>query len=256
VTGTPALTIRHLAGVSCPHGVTGRDGGVSHPPFDSLNLGLHVDDRADHVLENRRRLAGSLGVDALHLTFSAQVHGAGVAVVGSAERGRGALDHADSLPGADALVTATADIPLVMLGADCVLIVLHDPGAPALAVAHAGWRGAVGGVVEATIEVMVGRFGARPERLEAALTPAIGVCCYEVGAEVTRAFPGTHVVTDAGRSFLDLPGAVTARLLRAGVRRVGASAQCTACRPDASFSYRSVGGTPTGRHAVVAWLPA
>jgi YfiH family protein len=204
------------------------------------------------VLENRGRVAGVLGIEAGRITWAEQVHGAGVAVVGEEDAGRGSRDHDDALPGVDALVTSALEVPIALLAADCVLVLLHDGVAGALGLAHAGWRGTAAGVIEETIEALA-RLGARPERTEAALSPAIGPCCYEVSGEVAAAVGEAYARRESGRTWLDLPGAVTARLRAAGVRRIAGSPGCTRCAPERWFSYRAAGGT-TGRHGVLAWL--
>lgn len=120
--------------------VTTRHGGVSEGPYDSLNLGLHVGDDADRVLTNRALAARRFGVALDTMVFAQQVHGAGAALVGVAERGRGTTGLDDAVPSADILVTAAAETTLVMLVADCVPLALIDPEARVLAAVHAGWR--------------------------------------------------------------------------------------------------------------------
>jgi YfiH family protein len=219
---------------------------VSVGSYRSLDLGLHVGDDPSAVLENRRRVAGSVGFEVEDLVFAEQVHGAGVAVVGEPGGVRA---------GADALVTAVPRIPLVTLAADCVLAGLHDPAVPAIGVAHAGWRGLVAGVLEATVEALAG-LGARPERIEAALSPAIGPCCFEVGDEVVNAVGEAYARSVGGRTTVDLRAAAAARLIEAGVdpARIVASGECTVCRSEDWFSHRGMGGRPTGRHGLVVWL--
>ena len=119
--------------------VTGRDGGVSTGPYESLNLGLHVGDDPENVVENRRRAAAALGLALEDMVFCHQTHGRDVAVVDGRHRGRGTTRTEDALP-ADALVTATPDVGLAVLVADCVPIVLYDPKAHVLGTVHAGWK--------------------------------------------------------------------------------------------------------------------
>ena len=217
-------------------------------------MGLHVGDRADHVLRNRDRLARSAGLDPERAVWAEQVHGAGVAVVGPGDVGRGARDHAEAVRGVDALVTKVSHLPLALLAADCVLVALHDPVAGVLGLAHAGWRGTAAGVLEATLDALV-RLGARPDRTEAALSSAIGPCCYEVSPEVAGQVGEDHAIEIDGRTMLDLPGAVAARLRSRGVPLVTAPPGCTRCRSETWFSYRAATDGRTGRHAVLAWLP-
>jgi YfiH family protein len=247
--------MRRLPGISVPHALTLRRGGTSRHPHASLDLGLHVGDDPERVRENRRRVAAALGLDPDHLTFAEQVHGAAVAIVGAAERGRGARRHEDALPGVDALVTATPGVPLAVLAADCLLALLHDPRARVLGVAHAGWRGLAAGVLEASLEAMES-LGARPGELRVGLAPGIGPCCFEVGPEVVAAIGPEHARRARGRETVDLHAAARARLVDRGVRpdRIGADAACTVCSPEDLFSHRGSGGGPTGRHALIAWL--
>jgi YfiH family protein len=232
------------------HGFTTRAGGVSAPPFDSLNLGMKWGDGRENVLENRRRLLGASGASALYL--ARQVHGAQVVQV---------------RPGDDPAIVAgeeadavCSDAPGLAVGvyvADCVPLVLADPRTGAYAAVHAGWRGTVAGVVEATVAALARSYGTRREELRVALGPAIGPCCFEVGPEVAAAFaaalPGAAgvVVEQTGRKpHVDLRQALRLQLLGAGVAAVGidAGGPCTMCDPAGRFySYRR-DATHTGQH--------
>jgi YfiH family protein len=176
--------------------VTRRAGGVSAGPYESLNLSLAVGDDPGCVLENRRRLAAWFGADLEDFVFARQVHGAGVRVVGEADRGSGTRTQEDAIPETDALVTTTPGVVLAILTADCVPIVLHDPVAGVLACVHSGWRGTVARVGAAAVAVM-GKLGARPEDILAGLGPAIDPARYQVGPEVREA------VTEAFGSVAD-----------------------------------------------------
>ena len=166
--------------------VTTRHGGVSAGPYATLNLGLHVADEAADVLVNRRRAAAALGADLDDFVFCHQVHGRRVAVVSAADRGRGALSLDDAIASTDALVTTDPGTVLAILVADCVPIILTDPEAGVLACVHAGWRGTVAGVTGSTLHAMQA-LGARPERIQAAIGPAVAADRYQVGPEVAAA---------------------------------------------------------------------
>jgi hypothetical protein len=235
--------------------VTTRAGGVSGPPYDSLNLALHVGDEEEAVLENRRRAAATLGAGIDDLVVANQVHGAHVEVV--AEPGRGARSVLDAIADIDALVTTVPGLVLTVLVADCAPVVLFDPTARVLACAHAGWRGALGGVIEATVGTMTS-LGADPSRLVAGIGPSIGRERYEVGADVVAAAAG-HL-GEAGRFvrpgraehwFFDLQGAVHAILARVGIgeERI-ATASIDTGAPGPFFSARSEGRC--GRFALLA----
>jgi polyphenol oxidase len=166
--------------------VTARSGGVSSGPYAMLNLSLSVGDVPAKVLENRRRLAVGLGANPGDFIFARQVHGAGVRVVGGADRGSGAFTLDDAIDETDALVTTSPGVVLAILTADCVPIVLHDPVAGVLACVHAGWRGTVAGVSAAAVAVMES-LGSRPSDVIAGVGPAASPARYQVGTDVHQA---------------------------------------------------------------------
>jgi YfiH family protein len=222
----------HIA-IDLPGGTalfTTRHGGVSEGPYASLNLGSNTDDDPAAVAANRARAAELAGapVAALH-----QVHGTGVV-----ETAGGAI------PEADAQVSRGREHAPMVLVADCVPVALVAP--EAVGVVHAGWRGLHGGVIAAAVRALRDLGAAR---VAAAVGPAIGPCCYQVGDELRAAF-GTTAPT------LDLPGIAAAQLTAAGVADVHAAGLCTACatrdgRP-LFFSHRRDRGV-TGRQAGIAW---
>ena len=165
---------------------------------------------------------------------------------------------------ADALITTRPGVPLAVFTADCLAVVLAEPARGVLAVAHAGWRGTVAGILGRVVRTLIERFAVRPERLRAAIGPSIGPCCYEVDEPVVgplqAAFPSdcrrwVAAAGAPGKWWLDLWRANTDQLVAAGVP-AGSIANprlCTACRRDLFFSYRKEGRT--GRLAVLARLP-
>lgn len=258
------VTLYELDRLSADPGVlacfSARDGGVSAAPYDTLNLGLHVGDDTQAVLENRRRLARALGVEPSAFVFAHQVHGSAVALVGADERGRGSLGEADAIADVDALVTTERGVALAILVADCVPVILYDPHTPAVAVAHAGWRGTVAHVAAATVATMTRELGSDPATLVAAIGPSIGPDSYEVGAEVAEraeaSYPGAQLTRarEHGGLLLDLWRANLLDLLAAGVRRanVEVAGLDTLDRDARLFSHRRM--QPTGRFAAVAML--
>jgi YfiH family protein len=228
-----------------------REGGVSAPPFDTLNLSLSVDDRPEDVLENRRRLCAAVGVPQDRLVVPGQVHGTTLAWVGAAEAGRGARDRETVIHDHDGLLTATPGLGLVVSYADCVPVVIVAAGddGPAVAAVHAGWRGMLAGVVAAAAAEL-----RRRGRLVAAVVgPSIGPCCFAVDEELRRRFearfPGS-----SGPSTVDLWRCARMDLEAAGVpaESVTVTGLCTAS--DARFfSHRRDRGA-TGRHLTIAWL--
>jgi YfiH family protein len=214
-----------------------RQGGVSKGLYASLNLGRKLGDDPALVDENRRRLCETVGADAEGLALNFQIHSARV------NRARAA---ARAAPG-DGLWTDEPGLPMLALTADCVPIALvrSDGERPAAAVLHAGRVGLLSGIVEAG----VGALGSG--RLAAAIGPAIGPCCYDVGEEVAaryRARFGRSIVRD-GR--LDLWSAAERLLREAGVEHVERFDLCTVCDPDRFFSYRR-DGKPRGGQGVLA----
>lgn len=230
--------------------VTTRQGGVSRPPYDTLNLSFDVGDHPDLVQENRRRLALALGLSPDQLTTVRQVHGRGVAIAGA---GPGSMP-----PEADILLTGTPGRALLMRFADCVPILLWDPVHRAAGIAHAGWRGCYQRVPAAAVTAMTDTFGTRPQDLRVAIGPCIGPCCYWVGNDVASLFASTGAVRlDGHGKRVDLRQLVLEDLKRCRVpeENVEVSDHCTACRTDLFFSHRASGGR-TGRFgAVIALLP-
>ncbi|MFN3533472.1 MAG: polyphenol oxidase family protein, partial [Candidatus Brocadia sp.] len=122
------------------HFVSTRNGGFSHPPYDSLNLGLHVGDNPETVLKNRKRLASVLGIPLGNFTIAQQVHGCNVGIIGEESRSSGAFHCDTAISATDAMVTSTPNICLMVLQADCVPILFFDAKKRVIGVAHAGWR--------------------------------------------------------------------------------------------------------------------
>lgn len=247
-----ATSLRSLAWAASA--VTERAGGVSGSPYASLNLGLHVGDVAEKVIENRRRAAQSLGFRLEQMVCAEQIHGSAVAVAGPEMAGRGATASSDALPGVDALVTDTPGLLLTLFYADCVPVLLADPVRRVVAAAHAGWKGIVAGVVENTIMAMQSAFRTEAVDIVAQVGPGIGSCCFDVGHEVAIRFP-SPVVTDGpeeGKARIDLSAAVVFRLAAAGVATTNISvrSECTSCLPERFFSYRRDNGI-TGRMAAM-----
>lgn len=235
--------------------LTTRSGGVSEGPYESLNLGLHVGDDPERVLENRRRAAAALRAELEDLVFMDQVHGATVAVVDSTNAGRGALRLDDAIPATDALVTKDRDIVLVTLVADCAPVLVCDPIAGVLGVAHAGWRGTVAGVTTSLVETMCAE-GAALADMIGVVGPAISPGTYEVGTEVAQAFvdagyePAIH--DHAGHLHADVAGANALSLLYAGLNPENITLTAESSDDAAFFSDRAA--RPCGRFGMLARL--
>ena len=234
------------------HSITTRDGGFSSGDFASLNLGFHVGDDADIVRHNRRALAAEVGYDAEKLIAAQQTHGAHCAVVECSHAGRGALNWESALPATDAIVTAQSGLPLLILVADCAPIVLIDPAARVLAVVHAGWRGALGGVAANAVTQME-TLGARAQNIRAGIGPCLCPRNLEVGPEVAAQIEDKSGLQASGEKYLlDLRGLIQRDLQNAGVNQIEVSDICP--KDDADlFSHRGQNGK-AGRFGVVAWL--
>jgi polyphenol oxidase len=220
-----------------------RSGGVSAPPYSSLNLGSHVGDDPAAVAENRRRVAAALDLPAEPLWLD-QVHGVDVADA-----------DLDADPGpCDAAVTRRAGRVLAILVADCMPVLLASEDRAVLGAAHAGWRGLAAGVIESTVAAMA----VAPARIRAWLGPAIGARHFEVGDEVRAAFV-THAANSGaafshnarGRWQCDLERLARARLAALGVAQVWSASLCTYAQEEQCFSYRRDGRT--GRMAALIW---
>jgi YfiH family protein len=255
----------HLAACErLTHGITARHGGVSAPPYASLNLGLHVGDDPEAVIGNRRRVCGAVGVEFGAYTLSAQVHGANVALVAPEQIGAGRLDLADAIPDADGLIITQPGVMVSVLSADCVPLIFYDPTRHIGAVVHAGWRGTAAGIAGHTVRFLAEQCRCRPEDLLVGLGPSIGPCCYEVSEEVARrvsesagppACGGRGQVGNLSHGYVDLAVANRRQLLAAGVRgeHIEDAGVCTSCHAEEFFSERKL-GRPTGRFSTFVVL--
>ena len=220
------------------HGFFTRCGGVSEGLFGSLNCGFGSGDSPQKVARNREIALDRLGLSAERLVTCRQIHSAAVVTVERPWR-------REEAPSADGLVTAVPGIALGVLAADCAPVLLHDPVARVIGAAHGGWRGALGGIVEATIGHMTA-LGAERARIRAAIGPRIGRTSYEVGPEFRRAFladePGSKrwfaAAPREGHFLFDLGSCIAHRLARAGIARVEMADHDTVAEEDRFFSYR------------------
>lgn len=221
------------------HGFFGRNGGVSTGIFASLNCGPGSGDDRTHVVENRRRALAELtnAADSQLLTLH-QIHSAkALRVTGPWQIGEG--------PQADAMATNIPGLALGILTADCAPVMLADAEAGVIGAAHAGWKGALSGVVDSVISEMEG-LGAQHSRIAAAIGPCIGQQNYEVGEEFVATFEQTDKTNARwfvpsvrpGRFRFDLPGFVEWRVQAAGVSNVARIGHCTYAEKEDFFSYR------------------
>ena len=235
----PTLTSDSLSALhGIRHAFFTRAGGVSEGVYASLNSGIGSQDQPGNVSENRARMAAALGVAPTHLLTAYQIHSPTVV---TAER---PWSH-EERPRADAIVTNVPALAIGVSTADCGPVLMADAHARVIGSAHAGWRGALGGVLEATIDAME-RIGADRRRVVAVLGPTISQANYEVGPELVAQFvaddPANVCFFAAGErpghAWFDLPGYVVARLRAASVGTAENLARCTYAEPEQFYSYR------------------
>ena len=228
---------------------TTRAGGVSGSPWDSLNLGSHVEDNPDNVQQNRLRLAESADLTSERIGWLNQVHGTDVVEL--------TPDNVGQIAKADSSYTRHPGIACAILTADCLPVVLSDRDGTVVGAAHCGWRSLCGGVIENLVSVMA----VAPETLQAWLGPAIGPDSFEVGPEVRDAFldhgPKAVLAFRAegarpGHFMADIYALATLRLNHLGVSSVAGGGLCTVRDSNRFFSYRRDG--QTGRMATLVWL--
>ena len=231
-----ALSLSELAGIR--HSFFTRNGGVSHGVYASLNGGVGSNDAPEHVAENRARMAAALGVKPDRFITAYQIHSPDVVVADKpwtpSER-----------PRADAIVTRVARLAIGVSTADCGPLLFADGEARVIGAAHAGWRGALTGVIEATLAAME-KLGAKRSRILAALGPTISQANYEVGPEFVERFlaaDGTNArffapSERAGHAMFDLPGYISDRIQHAGIVNFENLGLCNYAEPERFFSYR------------------
>lgn len=220
------------------HGFFTRQGGVSTGIYESLNCGYGSGDKAGSVRENRMRVAAKLGIEHSNVLTVRQVHSSRAVV---ADMGRKQGD----LPEADAIVTAERGVGIGVLTADCTPVLFCDAAAGVIGAAHAGWRGALNGVIEAVIEEMEG-LGARRERICAAIGPAISQSAYEVGKDFRENFLAAdksnagffRELSKNGKPHFNLPGYCQMRLTQASIGSIEQMGLCTYGDESLFYSYR------------------
>ncbi len=235
---TPVLTAANLALPGVRHAFFTRKGGVSQGVYDSLNGGVGSSDAPEKVAENRARMAESLGVARERLLVPFQIHSADAQIVSKPWA-------ADARPRCDGLVTREKYLALGVTGADCGMLLFVDAEAEVIGACHSGWKGALTGMIEATVAAME-TLGAKRARTHVALGPAIGAASYEVGPEFVARFVDADPdfnsfftpATRADHALFDLPGFIATRVAAVGVasfENLGVDTYADAAR---CFSYR------------------
>ncbi len=248
---------------------TNRGGGVSEPPYDTLNLGFHTGDSPSRVLENRVILCRSLGIELERLTLLRQVHSDKVVKVGPGEEGAGSMSYEEGLDDADAMITENNNAVLCVLVADCFPVAIYSDEKVAFALVHAGWRGTYMDIIGRTVIMMSREFRVSPGTLYAVIGPGIHGCCYKVnrerGEQFLKKYNGVEaslrtikgfsqvVAEKNGIYHIDLAAAIRINLIRAGVQdeNIVDLGVCTHCDKD-FFSFRRDGDT--GRQAALFYV--
>jgi YfiH family protein len=235
---TPVVASDLSAHEGVTHGFFGRQGGVSSGLYSTLNCGLGSRDARSSVLENRARVARHLGTTGDRLLTCYQIHSADALVAAAPWT-------PETMPRGDAIVTKIPGIAVAALAADCTPVLFADPKARVIAAAHAGWKGALAGILPATVSTME-NLGARRENIIAAVGPTIGPDNYEVGPEFLATFAAVDdeyrtfftTRTDGGRPHFDLPRFVLHQLGRLGLGQIASATECTYANESRFFSYR------------------
>ena len=240
MSATPPFLVSPLLDLpGIPHGFFSRDGGVSRAPYASLNTGPGSGDAPEDVATNRRLCAEALGVAGDHLLTGYQTHSTDVLFVDGPWR--------DGPEKVDGLVTATPGLAIGVLAADCMPFLFVDPVARIIGAAHAGWRGALGGVLENTVAVMV-EHGADPSQIRAAVGPCLRQPNFEVGLDLVESFTAKHLEAERffapgetkDKRWFDLVSFGHWRLSEAGVTQFDDIGLCTLAQPNRFFSYRAM----------------
>jgi len=251
------LTSSQLSGIR--HGFSTRKGGVSLPPWDSLNLGVGRGDDPSAVLENYRRFFQVIEIPVERAVLSKQIHETAVRICTGADAGKGLFSSRDYT--ADALVTNEPDLPLVVFSADCGIILLHDPVQKAVGAVHAGWRGCAAGILEKAIQTMAEAYGSRPENIRASIGPCIGQCCFETDYDVPEAMlaalgneASPYLEQRGPKWHVDLSGLNRQWLLHAGLspEHMDSCEICSACHPELLWSHRKMGNARGAQIAVIS----
>ncbi len=236
------------------HGFLGRRGGKSVGPYASLNLSFRVGDDPKIVKDNICDMKKAVGMHDLRIITMSQVHGDHIVEVNDSR-----LKEAGE---ADGMITEQRNLFLAVLTADCVPILFSVSGQKLVAVVHAGWRGTMAGIALKMVHTLRDQYDVKPDSLEVAMGPAIGPCCYEIGADVSEQLvqrwgdlADRCLRTREGKNFLDLRELNNSLLEKAGVlpERIFKIGTCNSCASDDFFSYRRMG--ETGRQiSFIGWL--
>ena len=241
------------------HFISTRKGGVSAAPFDSLNVSFSVGDFPENVLENRRILAKTVGIAVENCIIPQLCHGTNIEIVRAEDRGRGIFSPENAFKETDALITNIPEICLWVTSADCTPVFFYDPEKQVVAMAHAGWKGTFSEIAAKTALKMQTDFACNLADIRVGIGTSIGVCCYEVSAELAEKFAhvfGEKVINARNEAFyLDLWEANKIQLEKIGIlpQNIEIANICTACHTDLYYSFRKETGN-TGRFCAGIYL--
>lgn len=245
------------------HLISTRIGGKSLPPYESLNVGLHVGDRKEDVINNRDRICKKLGYSIDSLVAMKHVHSTNVHVISSSDKGKGAKDWSDGLQDTDCVVTNMKDVILFSATADCSVSILFDPRQNVLGICHAGWKGVRDNIIANTIFKMENQFKCSRGDIIVGIGPAICSKCYDLKEEVAdgfeRQFSGKSrdILRRGadGKRYLQISKAIEAQLISSGIKgdHIEDSGLCTSCMVHEFYSYKKE-NEMTGRTGIFAIL--
>ncbi|MRX53579.1 peptidoglycan editing factor PgeF [Bacillus idriensis] len=237
-------------------GFTTKNGGISSGDFHSLNLGLHVNDKPEHVVLNRKRLAEELNMPLENWVCADQIHDSSIQKVTQSDRGKGILDYHSAIPGTDGLYTREENLMLALCYADCVPLYFYEHNKKLIGTAHAGWKGTVKDIGGKMIQTWIKDEEADVNLICAIIGPSIGACCYvvddyvidRVNQVIRNTDPLPYQKVSEGQYSLDLKQLNKQLLINAGVKedRILTSSFCTSCESSMFFSHRKDAGS-TGR---------
>ena len=208
-----------------------RVGGISYPPFDSLNLHYGRGDKKQHVRENRQKFFHVVEVDEQRIVFTKQTHSETINIIRSCS----------DAPQGDGMITDQRQLFLGIFTADCLGVFLFAPHVHVIGAIHAGRKGLAAAVIESGVRALCDTYRVKPGCIEAICGPSIGPCCYEIGEELRHTFASTYIKERMNRIYLDLWSIAADQLAGAGVRKTYIPHICTATHSDLFFSYRKSG---------------
>jgi len=241
------------------HFVTTRMNGCSLNPYGSLNLGFHVGDDPQAVVENRKQIANSMGIPLSNFITSKQVHGDHIEIISENSRGCGSSDYETAIVATDAMITSVQNICLMVLVADCVPVLFFDVRKKIIGAVHAGWKGTVLRISQKTVMLMKDKFGSSGNDILVGIGPSIGPCCYQVDiATIVKnnndlKEKGEIVLHEKhdGKGYFDLWATNKLQLIKLGIpeKNIETANICTSCNNSVFYSYRKENGK-TGRFGV------